>query len=448
MAAKTPPQRGLHGHPHWKVELEVRSRTELTRAGVGTVLGATAEDRLMVIFGQAAMRSTPYMEEEIGSILRVTLITAGILNPVTKKPYTMQTDVSVLVAGFLSRCEEKGVKLSWKAGRKLGMQVPASLAARTASLAACPPACMLLDPPVCTYVSQRWLKSSWEILDQYGKRVAAPALLAFQKKHDVKLTLLDVGNMDEAQVDLCEFAEKGNFLCLNAFGNNVVVPFEQSPHITLKWGFIGDVLMICVMIKIGGNEDSSTAPHPHHCQLLSSNRYITLAQSIKGWTNAKLSAAMFQLQYDHPDVPLGPHRPAGAAADAPLVSKPKVVNLDGHASHIQNPELKAGFEKNDVLAMSPPAHTTAPSQRLPGTQQADASAKDGGGVARFKAEFRPRICAGSSGGRSISRASGVATSQSQRSSRSLRRPSPPRGIPRWRSTSMPQSATTSTTTAT
>ena len=138
MAAKTPPQRGLHGHPHWKVELEVRGRTELTHAGVGTVLGATAEDRLMLIFGRAAMRSTPYLEEEIGSILRVTLITAGILNPVTKKPYTMQTDISVLVAGFLRRCEEKGVKLSWKAGRKLGMQVPASPASRIASLAAFP----------------------------------------------------------------------------------------------------------------------------------------------------------------------------------------------------------------------------------------------------------------------------------------------------------------------
>ena len=30
-------QRGLQGEPHWKVESEVRGRTELTRAGVGTV---------------------------------------------------------------------------------------------------------------------------------------------------------------------------------------------------------------------------------------------------------------------------------------------------------------------------------------------------------------------------------------------------------------------------
>ena len=39
---------------------------------------------------------------------------------------------------------------------------------------------------------QRSIKSNWEALDHYGRVVATPALVAFQKRHGVKLTLLDV----------------------------------------------------------------------------------------------------------------------------------------------------------------------------------------------------------------------------------------------------------------
>ena len=78
------------------------------------------------------------------------------------------------------------------------------------------------------------IKSNWEALDNYGREVATPALVAFQKRHGVKLTLLNVGNFDEAQVDLCDFAEKGMFLILPSHGKNIVVPFEQCPHFTIK----------------------------------------------------------------------------------------------------------------------------------------------------------------------------------------------------------------------
>jgi hypothetical protein len=121
MSKRSPPQRGISGVPHWKVELEMRGRTELTRAGVGTVLGA-AETNLMVTFGEAAKTGSPYLEEEIGQIIISTLIGMGAKNPVTKRPYTEQSDISVLVASFLDRCKEKGVQLVWKGGRKLGLQ--------------------------------------------------------------------------------------------------------------------------------------------------------------------------------------------------------------------------------------------------------------------------------------------------------------------------------------
>lgn len=107
------------------------------------------------------------------------------------------------------------------------------------------------------------------------------------------------------------------------------------------------------------------------------------------------------------------------------MTHPKVLNFDGH--HIYNDELAKGFSEHKILGLGPPAHTTVPStvrqavhdridthgnththahahahadahtlplcwQVLPSTQQADLSARDGGGVARFKAAFRPKMC--------------------------------------------------------
>ena len=75
---------------------------QLTKAGVGTVLGA-AEVKLMVVFAEDAKKGSPYMEEDIAMIIRTTLMTMELKNPVTKKPYTETSDVSRALAGFLDR---------------------------------------------------------------------------------------------------------------------------------------------------------------------------------------------------------------------------------------------------------------------------------------------------------------------------------------------------------
>ena len=138
--------------------------------------------------------------------------------------------------------------------------------------------------------------------------------------------------------------------------------------------------MVCALIKIGND---NTAPAPGHAQLLKDDRTIVLMQSTNGWTNVTLTCAFMKLQLDCPDVPLG-KMPDGKA-------RPKVLNFDGHAAHIYNDELKDLLFANDILGLSPPAHTSAPSQYLPGTQQADLSARDGGGIALFKPAFRSRM---------------------------------------------------------
>ena len=273
-------------------------------------------------------------------------------------------------------------------------------------------------------------------------------------------------------VDLCDFAQVGMSLILRTHGRNLVVPFEQCPHFTIEWGFIGDQLFVCMLIKIGKEGE---APHAHHCQLLKDSQTLVLAQTTNGWTNSRLVTDLLQLQYDSPLINLGrtldstaaaetaaaaaaaataataaatdhpADADAGAAAPtaaapapaelerrangaggsatdsmqslidsfipytSPLFKPPpppehfkgsnhewnaippKVLNFDGHVSHVYNESLKDGFAANKVLALSPCSHTSAPSQKLPGTQQADYGSKDGGGIACFKAKFRPKM---------------------------------------------------------
>ena len=244
--------RGIVGTEHWKVELEVRGRTSLSKPGPGTMLGA-AENFLMLKLAEAAKKGWQYLEEEVHDLVLNTCIELKLKNPVNKQLYTLASNIRTLVTSFLQRCEDKGVPLIWSSGRKLSLA--------------------------------RALKSNWEILERYSTQVASPALLAFQKKHRVMLTLLDVGNFDEAQVDLCDFAQAGCFLCLGPFGNNVIVPYDQSPHFTLKFGFIGRTLFVQALIKIGND---TKAPSPHHCQLLKDDRTLVLMQSENGWTNVGL----------------------------------------------------------------------------------------------------------------------------------------------------------------
>ena len=61
MRSKTPPQRGVSGTSHWRVELEVRGRTSLDKPGPDTVLGQAAEDKLMLEICESARMGWAYV---------------------------------------------------------------------------------------------------------------------------------------------------------------------------------------------------------------------------------------------------------------------------------------------------------------------------------------------------------------------------------------------------
>ena len=66
------------------------------------------------------------------------------------------------------------------------------------------------------------------------------ALMKLQREMGIKLGLNDVGNFDEFCIDLCDFATKGKFVFVDdGQPNHVIVPYEQSPHITGCWGYVG-----------------------------------------------------------------------------------------------------------------------------------------------------------------------------------------------------------------
>jgi hypothetical protein len=54
-------KRGVAGEPHWKIELEVRHRSALPKAGRTTVLPGAVEKKIMVTVATAAMQRTPHM---------------------------------------------------------------------------------------------------------------------------------------------------------------------------------------------------------------------------------------------------------------------------------------------------------------------------------------------------------------------------------------------------
>ena len=108
--------RGVEGEPHWKIEFEVRGRTELSKPGPGTVLGA-AETALMLEIANMAAKNMPYEEEELADMLRETAIELGCVDPKTKKPYHEDSNVIQLAIGFKERCLENGVSFVVRGGR-------------------------------------------------------------------------------------------------------------------------------------------------------------------------------------------------------------------------------------------------------------------------------------------------------------------------------------------
>jgi hypothetical protein len=253
----------------------------------------------------AALMHCPYRYEELTELVRGTAMELGCVIKKTGSPYTQTTDVSTLVAAFVRRCAEAGVHFIEKHGRKLGLQ--------------------------------RHVNQHYGPLKEYAKKFN-PALLAFQQEH-CKLGRRDVGNWDETGFDLCAFASMA-FLCLQRFGNQVVVPFEQSPHWTLVVGFVGSVPMKMLVIMKG---PEGQTPSPYHAQLLEVDSGIFLGQSPTGWITNELKTAFFNLQVD-----------AGIIGTRPLV-----INVDGHDSNLNNDELIDLALKYKILLVIPPSHTSA-----------------------------------------------------------------------------------------
>ena len=86
---------------------------------------------------------------------------------------------------------------------------------------------------------QRWFNASPAVLDNYRDTVIGPALAEFQTDHGT-IELINLGNLDESMIDLCDYAVSGGkYWFMAGFGNSVLVPYEQSPHFTLILGFVG-----------------------------------------------------------------------------------------------------------------------------------------------------------------------------------------------------------------
>ena len=325
---------GVNGSPHWLVERDVRRRTELTVPGGvkggGSLLGK-AEDLILVDAAKQFQRGTPYLEIEIKQILLNTAIELKLLNHKTKQPYDVDSDIEKLFEGFVDRAADRGVNFVLKNGRKLSV-----CRAKNACLSS---------------------------LARYRDEVIGPALREFQE-HGA-LTLQDVGNFDEYQLDLCDYANKGYFFCLKGMGCNVLTPFEQCPHITIITGFVG-AKHLNVLVIIKGPE--FVAPHPHNAQLLRGTK-IYLATSPTGWVDTKLKLAFIRLQIDDARLAFGVN--------------PCVLNFDGHSTNTKSEELSKLLQDAKILGICPPSHSSADL-----TQQCDKPASIGGPIAVEKAHVR------------------------------------------------------------
>jgi hypothetical protein len=324
--------------PLWLIERDERRRRALPASGGckggGTVLGKAAEIKIVLHIAEASRAKCPMMRDELERLVRETAIELGLTVTRTGNPYSMLTDVSTLVASIIRRAAQDGIFILEKKGRKFALQ--------------------------------RLANQIPDALKRYAAKIN-PALIYFQREHG-KLTLKDVGNWDETGLDLCAFAQMYGFLCLRHFGNQVAVPFEQSPHITVVVGFTGSEGMVLLAIIKGVD---GQPPSPSHAQLLDDDSKVYLGQTATGWINNSLKTAFLKLQLDR----------------GILGARPMVVNVDGHDSNLNNPELIQLASQNKILLVIPPSHTSAAVNGM-GTQQCDRPAHQGGPIACLKAAFR------------------------------------------------------------
>jgi hypothetical protein len=223
----------------WFVEKNVRNRRSLPTSGPPSLLGA-AEDALAHAVIRRKQGATPLMVPIVKSILRDTAVKLGRSIPSTGEKYDELTNVDTLYGAFLRRTKEKyDVTLAPTKGQALGKQ----RAVITLSV----------------------IEKNVEIV--------RPALRAFQEEHGPITSLEQVGNFDETFADLNKYATLGKlFLCPDDnLSNNVLTPFERSPHVTFLICVLGGrILRLMVIIK--GADGIS--PSPKHLQLVKDKRRI------------------------------------------------------------------------------------------------------------------------------------------------------------------------------
>jgi len=217
---------------------------------------------------------------------------------------------------------------------------------------------------------QRHINQNYESLRQFALKIN-PALLAFQILHKVILTPKNVGNYDETGVDDRRRHVRVRRRPLHvpqALRQPDRRAYEQSPHWTLVLGFVGVVQMELLAIMTGTDKNT---PSPFHAQLLKADSGVYLGQSATGWMSNPLKVTYFKLQLEKGIVG----------------KRPTVINVDGHDSNMNNPELHELCAANKVLLVVPPSHTSAAVGGI-GTQQCDRPAHNGGPIALFKKSFR------------------------------------------------------------
>jgi hypothetical protein len=329
---------GKSGMRHWRVEKDMRRRTALKSAGGynGTgepIIGAFNEKALFVHLKQQSARGTPVAKEDVPDLLRDTCIKLKRICPTTGKLYTKDTSVTQQVRCFLSRAEEAGIPFTEKTGEGLSRQRASAATIET-------------------------VQKFEALLDN--------ALMKLQREMGIKLGLNDVGNFDEFCIDLCDFATKGKFVFVDdGQPNHVIVPYEQSPHITGCWGYVGGEPLEFLLISIGSDEN---LPNEKHLELaVGKEPRMLLAQSSNGWMtdDIKLAAIKHWVSAD---------------SKTNLGATYKVMNADGHQSNTRSPEVSRVVREGKVLFAVTPAHCTAK-----GMQQLDLR---GGLIARFKLRFR------------------------------------------------------------
>jgi hypothetical protein len=126
--------------------------------------------------------------------------------------------------------------------------------------------------------------------------------------------------------------------------------------------------MVLLMIVKGVD---GQPPSPGHAQLLGDDTMVYIGQTATGWINNELKTSFLNLQLER----------------GILGTRPMVVNVDGHDSNLNNPELVEIALQNKILLVIPPSLMSAAVNGM-GTQQCDRLAHQGGPIACLKAAFR------------------------------------------------------------